>query len=291
MADNNSGLPIVRSVFVEASLYTKHAVRQLPGNPRCSGLAVLLVAALSLSLPSAIAGVSHRPVMLAVAPGEAPRKWLAQQTPSPADASRELQELIRQADALEANAAYAQVERLRLQILSITEKALGPEHPDTATSLSNLASAYILQTNSSAAESLLQRLNQSQASWLRRELPLQPREQRRFLISQQPDAPGTTFALLDQSSAAALLALDTRLNRQGLLAEIERRQTLLKGSSPETRQLAEQVAGIDRQLGLSPQPRSSSSPPLPGWWSRCARRRAPRGHRACEGSVAGPPHR
>ena len=151
---------------------------------------------------------------------------------------------------MEANAAYAQLERFRLQILSITEKTLGPEHPNTAISFSNLASAYILQTNSSAAESLLQRLHQSQVSWLRRELPLQPGEQRRFLISQQPDAPASTFALLDQTSAAALLALDARLNRQGLLAEIEPRQALLKGSSPETCQLAEQVAGIDRQLGL-----------------------------------------
>ncbi len=44
------------------------------------------------------------------------------------------------------------------------------------------------------------------------------------------------------------LALQTRLNRQGLLAEIEKRQRQLANSSVQTRDLAEQIAGIDQQL-------------------------------------------
>ena len=132
--------------------------------------------------------------------------------------------------------------------LAIREKVLDPEHPDTAGSLDNLVLLYLLQNRSTDAIPLLQRLNRHQANWLLRELTLQPRELRRTLIDQQPDAPATTFALLDLSSTAAPLALETRLNRQGLLAEIERRQALLKSSSPESRQLAEQVAGIDRLL-------------------------------------------
>jgi CHAT domain-containing protein len=45
-----------------------------------------------------------------------------------------------------------------------------------------------------------------------------------------------------------LMALDARLNRRGLLEEIERRQRQLSMSSPESRDLAERIAGIDRQL-------------------------------------------
>ncbi len=143
---------------------------------------------------------------------------------------------------------YGEAETLFHRSLEIYGRVLGSEHPDTAGRLNNLALLYFAMAKVPAAEPLLQRLNRTQANWLRRELPLQPRELRRTLIDQQPDATALTFALLDQSPIAAPLALETRLNRQGLLAEIERRQALLKGSSPETQQLAEQVAGIDRQL-------------------------------------------
>jgi CHAT domain-containing protein len=143
---------------------------------------------------------------------------------------------------------YEEAEPLYQSSLAIDGRRLGPEHPDTAVRLNNLALLYFAMAKAPAAEPLVQRLNHTQANWLRRELPLQPRELRRSLIDEQPDASALAFALHHQSPTAATLALETRLNRQGLLAEIERRQALLKGSSPETRQLAEEVAGIDRQL-------------------------------------------
>jgi CHAT domain-containing protein/tetratricopeptide (TPR) repeat protein len=143
---------------------------------------------------------------------------------------------------------YEEAEPLYQRSLAIDGRRLGPEHPDTAGRLNNLALLYFAMAKAPAAEPLVQRLNHTQANWLRRELPLQPRELRHSLIDEQPDAPALAFALHHQSPTAATLALETRLNRQGLMAEIERRQALLKGSSPETRQLAEQVAGIDRQL-------------------------------------------
>ncbi|MFM7314799.1 MAG: CHAT domain-containing protein, partial [Cyanobium sp.] len=148
----------------------------------------------------------------------------------------------------EAQGRYGEAEPLHKRSLAIREKVLGAEHPDTATSLSNLAELHLQQGQSAAAGPLLQRLNGSQAQWLRRELPLQPRGLRSSLLEAQPDAIASTFALLDQDPGSAPLALETRLNRQGLLAEIERRQALLKGSSPQARQLAEQVAGLDRLL-------------------------------------------
>ncbi len=144
--------------------------------------------------------------------------------------------------------------------LAIREKVLGLEHPDTADSLNNLVLFYLQQATSSAAAPLLQRLNRTQANWLVRELPLQPRELRSSLLDVQPDAPATTFALFHENPTAASLALETRLNRQGLLAEIERVQAQLKGSNPETRQLAEQVAGIDRLLASVSLPLAQREP-------------------------------
>ena len=93
-----------------------------------------------------------------------------------------------------------------------------------------------------------------------RELQLQPRDLCASLIDEQPDAPAIPFAPLDQSPVAAPLALDTRLNRQVLLAQIERRLALLKASRPETRRLSEQLTGLDRQLAsLTLPPEQSGS--------------------------------
>ena len=151
-----------------------------------------------------------------------------------------------------AQGRYGEAEPLLKRSLAISEKALGLEHPATASILNNFAEMYIALSKAPAAELILHRLNLAQANWLRRELALQPRELRGSLINKQPDTIATTFALIDQHPAAAPLALDTRLNRQGLLAEIERRQALLRASSPETLRLAEQAAGIDQNLSSIP---------------------------------------
>ncbi|MEB3270142.1 MAG: CHAT domain-containing tetratricopeptide repeat protein, partial [Synechococcus sp.] len=155
---------------------------------------------------------------------------------------------------------YGEAELHYKRSLQIRDRILGSEHPLTISSLNNLARLYLLQGNTVASKLLLQRLNRDQLGWLQRELPLQPRDLRGSLLGQQPDASASTFALLDQSPAAAPLALEMRLNRQGLLAEIERRQALLRGSSPETRRLAEQVAGIDRLLASVTLPTAQREP-------------------------------
>ena len=141
-------------------------------------------------------------------------------------------------------------EPLFKQTLEIRQRLLPMAHPDTADSLSNLAVLYLEKGQFARARLLLSRLNQSQGEWLRRELPLQPRDLRSRLLSQQPNVVGVTFATLhkDKDKETMLMALDARLNRQGLLAEIERRQRQLSMSSRKSRDLAERIAGIDRQL-------------------------------------------
>lgn len=143
---------------------------------------------------------------------------------------------------------YLQAEPLFQQALEIRQATLGSEHPETMASLNNLAVLKLQQSRSTDAQELLTRLSQGQGAWLRQELPLQPREMRRHLLSRQPNAVNLAFALLHQHPAAIRLAFDTRLNQQGLLAEIERRQRQLAGSTKKTRDLAEWIAGIDQQL-------------------------------------------
>ena len=56
-----------------------------------------------------------------------------------------------------ATGAYAQAEPLYQRALAIREKALGPEHPHTATSLNNLAVLYRATGAYAQAEPLYQR--------------------------------------------------------------------------------------------------------------------------------------
>jgi Tfp pilus assembly protein PilF len=58
---------------------------------------------------------------------------------------------------LDDRARYAEAEPLHQRALAIREKALGPDHPDTATSLNNLASPFYNQGRYGEAEPLLQR--------------------------------------------------------------------------------------------------------------------------------------
>ena len=52
---------------------------------------------------------------------------------------------------------YAEAEQILQQALTIQEKTFGPEHPDVATSLNNLALLYQAQGRYAEAEPLLQR--------------------------------------------------------------------------------------------------------------------------------------
>lgn len=149
---------------------------------------------------------------------------------------------------------------LYVRARAISTATLGPGHPNTARATDNLAGVLLVQERFGEVRPLLESLHLQQSLWLRRELPLQPRSLRPAQLATQPDVPGTTFALLDRDPGAAALALEVRLNRQGLLAEIEQRQHLLRGSSAENRIQAERLAGLDQQLAavsLTPDQRNA----------------------------------
>ena len=65
--------------------------------------------------------------------------------------------LLKTANYLHDRAQYEQAEPLHQRALDIREKALGPDHPNTATSLNNLAALYDNQGRYEQAEPLYQR--------------------------------------------------------------------------------------------------------------------------------------
>ena len=69
-----------------------------------------------------------------------------------AGASEDTQQLVAQAEALVAKGRYREAETVHHRVLAIHERTLGPEHPTTATSLSNLGNVFYLQGKFADAE-------------------------------------------------------------------------------------------------------------------------------------------
>ncbi len=82
---------------------------------------------------------------------------------------------------------------------------------------------------------------------LRSQLPLLPESQRQKLSRVFPDRWQLPFSLAQRGEAGTRLALFTRLNRQGLLEDIERQQSLLARKGPQ-RGLRDRLQRINAQL-------------------------------------------
>ncbi len=67
------------------------------------------------------------------------------------------QQLAARAEELASRGQYREAESLQQRVVAIHEKALGPENPQTATSLSNLANVFYLQGKFSEAEKIHRR--------------------------------------------------------------------------------------------------------------------------------------
>ena len=150
---------------------------------------------------------------------------------------------------------FAKAEPLDQRVLAIREKALGSEHPNTTLSLNNLAFTYLALNNNSAAFPLLQRAITAQVRFIQREIPAMPRQQREQLIATLSDGNLLPFSLATVSTSGAELALFSRLNRQGLLQEIEQRQAQLTSLPGAQQPLLSQLRSITARLSdiqLSP---------------------------------------
>ena len=129
-----------------------------------------------------------------------------------------------------------------------TEKTYGSDHPATATSLNNLALLYHRQGRYGEAEPLLRRGLGIQSLFLQGQLPLLPQATR--LAQVQAVGGGWQFAFsgAERSGSAAELALFSRLNRYGLVLEIEQRQAQLARAPGAPQALARQIADLTTKL-------------------------------------------
>ena len=152
------------------------------------------------------------------------------------------------ASSLSDQESYADAEPLYRRSLAINEKAFGPDHPDVISSFANLAFSLIEQGKYAAAEPLFRRSLALQSNWLIRELPLLPDQVRSGQLLQLGSSWEIPFGLINQHPPLAEAALETRLNRQGLLPEIEQRQALLISAPSFERAKVEQLQFLTQQL-------------------------------------------
>jgi hypothetical protein len=121
--------------------------------------------------------------------------------------------------------------------------------------LTNLAALQLQLANPSAALPLLRETVSTEVTSLQRQLPLLPEARRLALVERFGDSWQVPFSQAQQGEAGGALALFTRLNRQGLLQDIQRNQALLARSGPQ-RPLFEQLTAVTAQLAnttLTPQ--------------------------------------
>jgi CHAT domain-containing protein/predicted O-linked N-acetylglucosamine transferase (SPINDLY family) len=124
-----------------------------------------------------------------------------------------------------------------------------------ARNATNLAVLQLQLANPSAALPLLKETVSTEVAYLQGQLPLLPEGRRLALVEVFGDRWQIPFSQAQQGEAGAALALFTRLNRQGLLQDIQRSQALLARSGPQ-RPLFEQLSDVTAQLAnttLTPQ--------------------------------------
>ncbi len=144
--------------------------------------------------------------------------------------------------------AAAEAEPLLERALAIQLRRLGPDHPDSARAQINLA---VLQTNRGAEASAIGLLRQGirgQTLFLQRELPLLPEAQRQSQLRTLGNAWEAAYTFSGRSAAGTDLALFSRLNRHGLLQDIERRQALLARAPGPQRELSLRLASVTAKL-------------------------------------------
>jgi CHAT domain-containing protein len=124
-----------------------------------------------------------------------------------------------------------------------------------AINATRLAVLKLQLANPSAALPLLRESVSTDVTYLQGQLPLLPEGRRLALVEVFGDRWQVPFSQAQQGEAGAALALFTRLNRQGLLQDIQRSQALLARSGPQ-RPLFEQLSDVTAQLAnttLTPQ--------------------------------------
>ena len=155
---------------------------------------------------------------------------------------------------------YSKAEPLYLRALAIYEKPLGPEHRDTANSLNNLALLYDKQGLYSKAETLFNRGLEIEFRLIQKQAPYLGVSDRQSYLQSLGIAYEVAFSSSSRGTSGAKLAFFSRLNRQGLLEEIEKRQAQLAALPGPQQAVANELRGLTQQLAsmsLSPEQRQN----------------------------------
>ncbi len=155
---------------------------------------------------------------------------------------------------------YDKAELLYKRAALTWEQVNGLGDPATFASIENLASLYQEQGRFSANIRMLEQSHDQQVKWLGSQLPLLPSWDRNAQRNTLGQAWGIPFDLVTKEPSAPGLALKIRLNRQGLLQEIEQRQALLLRASPTAKEQVGQLQALTKQLAsvsLPPERRSA----------------------------------
>ena len=139
---------------------------------------------------------------------------------------------------------YAKAEPLYQRALKINEKALGPDHPDTATALNNLALLKIDLGEAKDAIPLATRARQAEEKYLSNILSFTSEQQR--LTFQKTTNPYTLFATL---GSAAELA-QTVLRQKGVVLDslLEDRLVAEASADPKQREIIAQLRAAKQRL-------------------------------------------
>jgi CHAT domain-containing protein len=142
----------------------------------------------------------------------------------------------------------AKSEPLLKRALRIREKMLGPEHRLTASSLINLAANFYSQGQFAKFESLIRQGLGIEFILIQREAPFLPVAERQSFVNSYGNAYERAFSSAQRGSSGANLSLFSRLNRQGLLQEIEQRQAQLASLPGPQQALATELRAVTQQL-------------------------------------------
>jgi len=143
---------------------------------------------------------------------------------------------------------YAKAEPFFKRALAINEKALGPEYIFIAHGLNSSALLYNNQSNHTKADHFALRGLTFQFILIQREAPYLPVNERQSFLNSYGNAYERAFSSAQRGSSGANLALFSRLNRQGLLQEIEQRQAQLASLPGPQQTLATELRAVTQQM-------------------------------------------
>ena len=152
------------------------------------------------------------------------------------------------ADLYKNQGLYKNAVTIQIKAIASAENALGLDHPNTAIMYNNLAFIYGETKQIGQQLRMLVKAISAQNRWLIREAPIRIQKDRSAFIKTIGNSWMTAFGLASQYAPAAGHALNTRLNRQGFLEEIEQRQSLLLRAPDSKQELARQISALNTEL-------------------------------------------